>query len=224
MSGNNVLYGAGMLECGMVVDFPQLLLDSDIIEMVKFFLGGVEVNDETLCVDEVRENGCDSNFLMSPTTLKLMRTQSRPQFFQRMNRSTWISAGKPDPYDMANEKVKDILVRLHPGRQGVHGDLIAGDEAGHIDDVRVEIAMRSGAGLLALKAPEQGRVRPAPILEVGSANVEDRSQPAGLHKLMRQGHCGAATIVVPHERSTFLCLLRRLSCSFRLATGRLSKE
>ena len=103
-----------MLECGMVVDFPQLLLDSDIIEMVKYFLGGVEVNDETLCVDEVRENGCDSNFLMSPTTLKLMRTQSRPQFFQRMNRSTWISAGKPDPYDMANEKVKDILVNHQP--------------------------------------------------------------------------------------------------------------
>ena len=103
-----------MLECGMVVDFPQLLLDSDIIEMVKYFLGGVEVSDETLCVDEVRESGCDSNFLMSPVTLQLMRTQSRPQFFQRMNRSAWIAAGKPDPYDMANEKVKDILVNHQP--------------------------------------------------------------------------------------------------------------
>ena len=103
-----------MLECGMVVDFPQLLLDSDIIEMVKYFLGGVEVNDETLCVDEIKESGCDSNFLLSPVTLQLMRTQSRPQFFQRMNRGAWIAAGKPDPYDMANEKVKDILVNHQP--------------------------------------------------------------------------------------------------------------
>ena len=103
-----------MLECGMVVDFPQLLLDSDIIGMVKYFLGGVEVSDETLCVDEVKESGCDSNFLMSPVTMKYMRAQSRPQFFQRMNRSSWISAGKPDPYDMAREKVKDILVNHQP--------------------------------------------------------------------------------------------------------------
>ncbi|MCK5319289.1 MAG: trimethylamine methyltransferase family protein, partial [Anaerolineales bacterium] len=47
MSGNNVLYGAGMLECGMVVDYSQLLLDSDIISMVMYLLGGVEVSDET---------------------------------------------------------------------------------------------------------------------------------------------------------------------------------
>ncbi len=114
MSGNNVLYGAGMLECGMVVDYAQLLLDSDIINMVKYFLGGVEVSDETLCVDEVRKGGSKSDFLMSPMTLKYMRTQSRPQFFQRMNRTTWINAGKPDPYDLANAKVKDILVNHKP--------------------------------------------------------------------------------------------------------------
>ena len=48
MSGNNVLYGAGMLECGMVVDYAQLLLDSDIIDMVNYMLQGVDVSDETL--------------------------------------------------------------------------------------------------------------------------------------------------------------------------------
>jgi trimethylamine--corrinoid protein Co-methyltransferase len=114
MSGNNVLYGAGMLECGMVVDFAQLLLDSDIINMVKFFLGGVEVSDETLCLDEIKEGGHTVNFLMSPVTLKYMRSQSRPQFFERMNREAWIKAGRPDSYDLAREKVKDILINHQP--------------------------------------------------------------------------------------------------------------
>ena len=114
MSGNNVLYGAGMLECGMVVDYSQLLLDSDMIDMIKYFLGGVEVSDETLCVDEIRQGGHKSDFLMSPVTLKYMREQSRPHFFKRMNRTTWINAGKPDPYDLAREKVKDILVNHQP--------------------------------------------------------------------------------------------------------------
>ncbi len=125
MSGNNVLYGAGMLECGMVVDYAQLLLDSDIIDMVKYFLGGVVVSDETLCVDEVRAGGYKSDFLMSPMTLKHMRTQSRPQFFKRMNRTTWINAGKPDPYDLANERVKELLVNHQPAAlpDGVADDL-----------------------------------------------------------------------------------------------------
>jgi trimethylamine:corrinoid methyltransferase-like protein len=98
----------------MVVDLPQLLLDSDIIEMIMYFLKGVDVNDKTLSVDEIKEGGYKSAFLMSPTTLEFMRTQSRPAFFQRMNRTTWVNAGKPDPYDVANEKVKDILVNHHP--------------------------------------------------------------------------------------------------------------
>jgi trimethylamine:corrinoid methyltransferase-like protein len=124
-----------MLECGMVVDFSQLLLDSDIIEMVKYFLGGVEVSDETLCVDEVKAGGCESNFLMSPMTLQLMRTQSRPQFFQRMNRTAWINAGKPDPYELANEKVKDILVNHQPTPLS---DSVAGDLRRFVTEVEKE--------------------------------------------------------------------------------------
>lgn len=103
-----------MLECGMVVDFPQLLLDSDIINMVTYFLKGVEVSDETLCVDEVKAGGYQADYLMSPMTFKYMRAQSRPQFFERMNRTTWIDAGKPDPYDLAKEKVKEILINHQP--------------------------------------------------------------------------------------------------------------
>ena len=103
-----------MLECGMVVDFPQLLLDSDIIDLVMYFLRGVEVNDKTLCVDEIKAGGYQASFLMSPLTVEFMRDQSRPKFFERINRTTWLNAGKPDPYDLAQEKVKDILVNHHP--------------------------------------------------------------------------------------------------------------
>jgi len=98
----------------MVVDFPQLLLDSDIINMITYFMQGVKVSDETLCVDEIKAGGYQADYLMSAMTLKHMRSQSRPQFFARMNRTTWISAGKPDPYDIAKEKVKDILVNHQP--------------------------------------------------------------------------------------------------------------
>ena len=42
-----------------------------------------------------------------------------------MNRTTWINAGKPDPYDLANAKVKEILVnhQLTPLSDSVAADL-----------------------------------------------------------------------------------------------------
>jgi trimethylamine---corrinoid protein Co-methyltransferase len=125
MSGNNVLYGAGMLECGMVVDYAQMVLDSDIIDMVTYMLQGVDVTDETLCLDEVREKGHEAEFLTSDVTMNLFRTQSRPQFFQRMNRTVWTEKGQPDPYDTATEKVKDILVNHQPAplSESVSADL-----------------------------------------------------------------------------------------------------
>lgn len=124
-----------MLECGMVVDFPQLLLDSDIIGMVMYFLQGVDINDKTLSVDEIKAGGHKADFLMSPLTLEYMRTQSRPQFFQRMNRTTWVNAGRPDPYESAREKVKDILVNHRPAPLP---DSVAGDLRRFVAEVEKE--------------------------------------------------------------------------------------
>ena len=76
-----------------------------------------------------------SDFLMSPVTLKYMRTQSRPQFFQRMNRTTWTNAGKPDAYDLAKEKVKDILVNHQPTPLS---DSVAGDLRRFVTEVEKE--------------------------------------------------------------------------------------
>jgi trimethylamine:corrinoid methyltransferase-like protein len=86
-------------------------------------------------VDEIREGGHMSDFLMSPLTLKYMRAQSRPQFFGRMNRTTWKDAGKPDPYDLAKEKVKDILVNHQPSSLS---DSVAGDLRRFVAEVEKE--------------------------------------------------------------------------------------
>ena len=124
-----------MLECGMVVDFPQLLLDSDIIDMVLYFLQGVDVSDKTLNVDEVKAGGSKADFLMSPLTLEYMRSQSRPRFFQRMNRTTWVNAGSPDPYESAREKVKDLLVNHQPAPLS---DTVADDLRRFVTEVEKE--------------------------------------------------------------------------------------
>ena len=79
------------------------------------------------------------------------------------------------------------------------GHLVAGDEARHVDDVRVEVAMRARTREITLEAPQQRRVWPAPVLQVRRAHVEDAPEAPLLDQPVRERHRGAATIVVPDE-------------------------
>lgn len=98
-----------MLECGMTVDYGQLLLDSDMLNMILFLLRGEEVNEETLALEEIHKIGPHGNYMVSPLTRKYMKAQSRPKFFDRMNMEAWKKLGSPDCYDVALEKAKEIL-------------------------------------------------------------------------------------------------------------------
>lgn len=109
LAGSNFIYGAGMLECGMCVDLGQMMLDSDIISMVKFFLQGEEVTEETLDLNEIHKVGPGGNFWTAPSTKKRMRSQSRPKFFDRLTLENWKKKGSLDPYQVALEKAKEVL-------------------------------------------------------------------------------------------------------------------
>ena len=77
--------------------------------------------------------------------------------------------------------------------------LFTGHEADRVDDVRVEVAVGSGTGDVALEAPQQRGVGTAPALQVGSARVVDAAQRAGRHQPLRQGHRRHAPVVEPDE-------------------------
>ena len=43
-----MVYGLGMLEMGVTLDFGQLVMDNEFAGMIKHVLNGIPVNDETL--------------------------------------------------------------------------------------------------------------------------------------------------------------------------------
>jgi trimethylamine--corrinoid protein Co-methyltransferase len=114
-----------MLECGMTVDYGQLLLDSDMLQMVLFLLRGEEVNEETLDLEEIHDIGPHGNYMMSKLTRKYMRAQSRPKFFDRMNMEAWKKIGSPDAYQVALNKAKELLVnhKVEPLTASVADDI-----------------------------------------------------------------------------------------------------
>ena len=79
LAGANLIYGLGMLESGVTIDYAQLVMDAEFARMVKFCVPGIPVTDATLSVDVIGEVGPFSDFLSHEDTYKGMRGQSSVQ-------------------------------------------------------------------------------------------------------------------------------------------------
>lgn len=115
LAGANIIYGVGMLDLGITVDYAQLVISNDIIKMVRRCLSGIDINDETLAVDIIHNVGSGGNFLMEAHTMQHMRTeQSTPGIFNRKMRYAWEEAGSKDIAEVSREKAIDILENYEP--------------------------------------------------------------------------------------------------------------
>ncbi len=114
MAGANLIYGLGMIEMGMTIDYGQLVMDNEFARMIKHTVKGVPVNDETLAVDVIHEIGIAKDFLSHETTYNHMKSLSNPTLIDRKTREDWESEGCTDIHQRALEKAKQILETYTP--------------------------------------------------------------------------------------------------------------
>jgi trimethylamine--corrinoid protein Co-methyltransferase len=114
LAGANLIYGAGMLESGMTIDYGQLVMDAEFARLIKFCVNGVPVNDETLSVDVINDIGPFKDFLSHDDTYRHMREQSQPRLIDRRVREEWSAAGSKSLYDRARERAIEILETHEP--------------------------------------------------------------------------------------------------------------
>ena len=114
MAGANLIYGLGMIEMGMTIDYGQLVMDNEFARMIKFVVNGIPVTDESLAVDVIREVGPFSDFLSHDHTFKHMRNQSRPELIDRSTREDWELAGQTNIHQRAMDKARYILENHQP--------------------------------------------------------------------------------------------------------------
>ena len=114
LAGANLIYGLGMIEMGMTIDYGQLVMDNEFARMIKQVVQGIPVNDETLAVDSIHEIGVGKNFLSHANTFKHMRSQSQPKLIDRKTREDWEAAGRTDIYQRALEEARYILENHKP--------------------------------------------------------------------------------------------------------------
>jgi len=115
MAGSNMLYGMGMLEMGQTFSHTQLVLDAEIAKMVRRVIQGIDVNDDTLAVEEIKDVGPGGNYLTQQHTLDYMHEeQARADIFDRQMRENWEKSGSTIAREHAEERAKEILSTYEP--------------------------------------------------------------------------------------------------------------
>ena len=103
-----------MLEMGITFDLAQLVLDDEVAGMIKRAVNGIEVNDETLSLDTIKEVGPFKDYLAHKSTFKHMRLTTSPKLMNRQMRPRWEAAGGKNAYEKAREEVHHILDTYEP--------------------------------------------------------------------------------------------------------------
>lgn len=111
LAGANFIHdAAGFLEFCLTASYDKLVLDNEIIGMVMRAVEGIEVNDRTLAMDEIKKVGPGGHFVASRHTRKYMRTeQFKPQLSNRDTREQWMASGGLDTRQRAAQRSRTVL-------------------------------------------------------------------------------------------------------------------
>ena len=104
----------GMLESGQTWSHEQLIIDNDIVLMIQRAIQGINVNDDTMAVELVKQAHQIKDFLHQKHTVKYMRSQSRPKLIDRQTRGAWQAKGGKDLTEAAREEARRIIKTHQP--------------------------------------------------------------------------------------------------------------
>lgn len=118
LAGCNMVYeSSGMTASLLGASFEAFVIDDEMLSHVYRILRGIEVNEQTLGFEAIREAIYgEGHFLGASHTMEAME---RDYFYpsELSDRSppvTWQEQGASDMWQRANQKVRDILAHHHP--------------------------------------------------------------------------------------------------------------
>jgi trimethylamine--corrinoid protein Co-methyltransferase len=114
--GNSVSPYPGAMGSLMGSSLEGFLIDNDMIGNVMRVVRGIEVNDDTLSYDAIKETvEGPGHFLGHPQTLALMKTEFLyPRLASRKDIASWQEDGSPTIYEQAHARVKQMLSSHYP--------------------------------------------------------------------------------------------------------------
>ena len=115
LSGLNLVHDPGFLEGAMIGSLEMLVITNEIVGMIKRFMRGIPVNEETLAVEVIGQVGPGGHFLGEDHTLKHFRNEHwHPAIMDRQNYFAWEKSGSKTMGERVKEKLREILSHHQP--------------------------------------------------------------------------------------------------------------
>ncbi len=121
---NFITQSAGVLSCLMGASYESMVIDNEMLGSVLRAVRGIEVTDETLSYEVIKEAVVGpGHYLGSMQTMKMMRTEFLyPDIANRDSTSVWEEAGSHDIRETARDRVREILSTHYPNYISARAD------------------------------------------------------------------------------------------------------
>jgi trimethylamine--corrinoid protein Co-methyltransferase len=113
MAGADMSFGpSGLLEAVTLLDMSRILFDREIFQALDIITQGIEVSDNTLAFDMIKEVGPRGSFIAQKRTVKEFRKLWPPSilFEKPMDSERKFR----DPVEVAREMIDWVLTNHHP--------------------------------------------------------------------------------------------------------------
>ncbi|RFC68053.1 MULTISPECIES: trimethylamine methyltransferase family protein [Mesorhizobium] len=108
--GNFIKHAAGWLEGGLTCSYEKMILDIDLLQMVAEFLTPLDLSEDALAIDAIRDVGPGGHFFGTPHTQARYKTAFyQPVLSDWRNYETWAENGSPTAIQKANRIWKERL-------------------------------------------------------------------------------------------------------------------
>ena len=114
MAGMDIAYGLGRLGGASLASPAQLIIDDQLIALLKEYVRGVHVDDDYLAIDEIVAAGIGGSFVHSKHTLRHCRDYVEPGLFRFQLQQTWEAEGEKDLYARAVDEYRRLLTQIKP--------------------------------------------------------------------------------------------------------------
>jgi trimethylamine--corrinoid protein Co-methyltransferase len=115
LAGMTLSQSLGTLSFGLYGSPEMAVISDEMVYMIKRVLDGVQVNEDTLGLDVIRQVGPGGDFLSTDHTVNYFRKELFfPNLFSRQSVQEWVDAGSKMIHEVAHERVHDILAKDGP--------------------------------------------------------------------------------------------------------------
>jgi trimethylamine--corrinoid protein Co-methyltransferase len=115
LSGATLVHDVGFLDCADIGSLESLVMNDEIIAMVRRIMRGVEVSDDTLMLDLIDEVGPGGEFMSERHTARHCRAETwTPTLMDREPWVNWQTAGAQTMLDRVRAKLQHILATHQP--------------------------------------------------------------------------------------------------------------